>query len=189
MKILVDLKCVLLKDLLSASLSKEIDCDIISQNENSVPEIVVTDIYKIRSVKEKYPNLKIVILELGNQKKEILSAIINHNIKGVISSNSDFNLFKKALKMICDGELWLSREYIGCLMNNIFRKKSSFDIHFTAREKQIIDMICKGSSNREIANSLFIAEQTVKTHINNIFKKLNIKKRYDLIKICDDIEH
>ncbi len=91
--------------------------------------------------------------------------------------------------MICDGEIWVSRDYMSGLMNHIDRKKSSLNIHFTEREKQIIDMICKGASNRKIANELFIAEQTVKTHINNIFKKLNIKKRYELIKMWDTIEH
>ncbi len=189
MKILIDLKSNLLKELLTTNLLKEIDCKVTAEKENTIPDIVVTDIYRIKSVKEKYPDSKIVIIELGNQKKEILSAIINYNIKGIISSNSDFNLFKKAITMICDGEIWVSRDYMSGLMNHIDRKKSSLNIHFTEREKQIIDMICKGASNRKIANELFIAEQTVKTHINNIFKKLNIKKRYELIKMWDTIEH
>ncbi len=47
----------------------------------------------------------------------------------------------------------------------------------TSREKEILNFVAKGSSNQEIADKLFIREVTVKTHLNNIFKKLNVSNR------------
>lgn len=47
----------------------------------------------------------------------------------------------------------------------------------TSREKEILNLVAKGASNHEIAEKLFIREVTVKTHLNNIFKKLNVTNR------------
>jgi DNA-binding NarL/FixJ family response regulator len=47
----------------------------------------------------------------------------------------------------------------------------------TAREKEILDLVAKGTSNKDIAEKLVVKEVTVKTHLNNIFKKLNVTNR------------
>ena len=51
----------------------------------------------------------------------------------------------------------------------------------TQRENEIVIEICNGLNNKEIAKALFIEEGTVKTHLNNIYKKLNIKSRSELL--------
>jgi len=53
--------------------------------------------------------------------------------------------------------------------------------HITIRENEIISLIFKGLSNREIANNLYITENTVKKHINTIFRKLNVRTRTQLV--------
>lgn len=55
----------------------------------------------------------------------------------------------------------------------------------TNREEEIVSCILKGQTNREIADNLFISESTVKKHINNTFRKLKIKSRWELIKISE----
>jgi DNA-binding CsgD family transcriptional regulator len=56
-----------------------------------------------------------------------------------------------------------------------------FDI--SEREKEVLVQLASGKSNSEIADSLFISINTVKTHIKNIYEKLNIKSRYELISL------
>jgi DNA-binding NarL/FixJ family response regulator len=51
----------------------------------------------------------------------------------------------------------------------------------TRREKQILDCLARGQGNKEISNSLFISPETVKTHIKNIFKKLDVKSRLEAV--------
>lgn len=56
-------------------------------------------------------------------------------------------------------------------------------IKFTEKESEIIQYVCEGLSNKEIAKKLFISEQTVKSHLHKIFAKLDIKNRSQLIKL------
>ncbi len=52
------------------------------------------------------------------------------------------------------------------------------------REAQVADLVSRGLSNKEIANQLFIIEKTVKFHLTNIYKKMNLKSRAQLIVYC-----
>jgi len=59
----------------------------------------------------------------------------------------------------------------------------------TPREKELIELIYAGKSNKEIADTLFLSESTVKTHIYNIFRKMDVKNRVGVICIINgDIE-
>lgn len=66
-------------------------------------------------------------------------------------------------------------------LENLKNNKVDNLTELTAKEKQIFNLIKEGKTNKEIATELFISLSTVKTHINNIFKKLNITKRQELI--------
>ena len=63
------------------------------------------------------------------------------------------------------------------------RQGSRYDLTatLTAREKEVLELITKGRSNKEIADVLFIAEKTVKTHISNILSKLHVTNRAQAI--------
>jgi len=183
LKILFDLSCTLLSEALKEVLSNEKDFVIIHNILDDLPDIVITDTCKLKSgLKEKYPNSNFIIIDLGQKRDEILSALISYTLKGVISSDTGIELFKKALRSINDGQVWLSNTLTSLLLNNKNLKKSG-RIEFTDKEKNIIQLICEGRSNREIAREIFVSEQTVKTHLNRIYRKLNIKNRYQLINI------
>lgn len=57
----------------------------------------------------------------------------------------------------------------------------------TKKERDIIGLILRGETNASIANQLFISKSTVKKHINNLFRKLKITSRWELLKLTDDI--
>ena len=67
--------------------------------------------------------------------------------------------------------------------HNIINEKDAL----TPRENEILDLIQKGYSNKDIAKELFISVSTVKTHINNIFKKKKVAKRKDLLQKTTEI--
>ena len=54
------------------------------------------------------------------------------------------------------------------------------------REKEILDLVASGQSNKDIANTLFISEKTVRTHLHNIFRKLDISKRTEAVSLMMD---
>ena len=66
--------------------------------------------------------------------------------------------------------------------HHAFCTQFPFDYNLTERENDILQLICKGLSNEEIAKKLFISKNTVKTHIRNIYEKLNVKNRREIFK-------
>ncbi len=132
------------------------------------------------------------VLDLGVLVIDVPEAQLNaicvrwKSLKGVLLQSATTDHLCKGVSCILDGGLWLPRR---CLerMITVYRtpgcsSHSNLD-ELTGRERQIMNLISKGNSNCEIAKNLFLSESTVKTHIYNIYKKLNINKRKDAIKI------
>lgn len=108
-------------------------------------------------------------------------------IFGVLSFNEDFGVYT-----IDSGNALLVIPFIcvvlliGAFLSggmSIFKSRSSIRSKLTERENEIIQMIVNGMKNQEIANALFVEISTIKTHINNIYSKLGIKNRNELIKL------
>lgn len=93
------------------------------------------------------------------------------------------------LQMILIIYLWLSKNY-----SNIYAKtdtiiaKLASKHDLTVRQSEIIKFIIDGSKNKEIGQKLFIAENTVKKHRQELYKKLNVKNVAELIKLIRDLE-
>ncbi|WP_104026937.1 LuxR C-terminal-related transcriptional regulator [Vibrio jasicida] len=110
------------------------------------------------------------------------------NLKGLFYFEDDFDKVIKGLKGILNGENWLSRDIlnrlIGYLMNlnhTVTELDSKLDIELTRREMQVLTALCQGGSNLDIADSLFVSEHTVKSHLYSIFRKLEVKNRMQAI--------
>ncbi|MDP2573417.1 LuxR C-terminal-related transcriptional regulator [Vibrio penaeicida] len=103
------------------------------------------------------------------------------SLVGVFYLDDDIDTLSKGMRAIQNGEMWLSRklaqEYI---MYYRQRQKSTTNALYsklTRREQQIIRHLAKGATNTEIADKLFVSENTVKTHLHNLFKKIHAKNR------------
>ncbi|WP_325050018.1 LuxR C-terminal-related transcriptional regulator [Vibrio penaeicida] len=103
------------------------------------------------------------------------------SLVGVFYVDDDIDTLSKGMNAIQNGEMWLSRklaqEYI---MYYRQRQKSTTNALYsklTRREQQIIRHLAKGATNTEIADKLFVSENTVKTHLHNLFKKIHAKNR------------
>ncbi|MDZ7761118.1 MAG: response regulator transcription factor [Desulfovermiculus sp.] len=107
---------------------------------------------------------------------------IKSNVQAVLYDNYELELFIKALKTIMKGELWFSRQILSDhLKENIYGKESTFYdgslSTLTPREKEILYMIAAGKTNHDIAKELFISISTVKSHVYNIFRKIDVPNR------------
>ncbi len=58
------------------------------------------------------------------------------------------------------------------------------NMRLTNREAEVVELVCQGCSNKEIANQLFVTEKTVKFHLVNTYNKMNVKSRAQLIVWC-----
>lgn len=175
-------------------------CEILKKLENVIPciseeegckdpKIILTDYFSLnKSIFSRYPEAKVVFIDMGLNEKSLIKVLTHYKIAGIIAPYTDINLFKKALKVINDGQIWLDNRYLKHLLKNI-EKVSFKDFSLTSREKKIVYLVCEGLANKEIADKLNISEQTVKAHLHKIFKKLGVSSRTQLISIFIETNH
>ncbi|NVD08454.1 helix-turn-helix transcriptional regulator [Vibrio sp. JPW-9-11-11] len=103
------------------------------------------------------------------------------NLVGVFYLDDELPLLLKGMEKVMQDEMWLSRkvaqdyiEHFRCA-NTVTTSQAYANL--TKREKEIMRLLGHGASNIEIADELFVSENTVKTHLHNIFKKINAKNR------------
>lgn len=105
------------------------------------------------------------------------------NVKGIFGPKDSMDRVCQGLSSIIKGDNWLPRRLLEALVSYYKGKKTdpiaepAVEVELTRREIQVLKMLKDGGSNMEIADSLFISEHTIKSHLYNIFRKLEVKNR------------
>jgi DNA-binding NarL/FixJ family response regulator len=120
----------------------------------------------------KYPELKVIALTMFGEEQYYLK-MIEAGAKGFLLKNSDIEEVIKAIKTVNDGGTYFSQEILYNMVKNIkeVRKETGPPIHLSRREQEVLELICKGFSNTEIASELNISKRTVEKHRSNILIK------------------
>jgi DNA-binding NarL/FixJ family response regulator len=111
---------------------------------------------------------------------EIEKEAMDRGVRGVFYDSEPPDRFPKGIRAVLNGELWYSREALSkCILEARLPVKLSTGpaAALTRREKEILIKIASGTGNKEIAVDLCISPYTVKTHIYNIYKKINVTNR------------
>lgn len=135
-----------------------------------------------RQVKLRFPEVKILALSMSGQGDVVNAMIEESDIAGYVLKNIGKQELLKALEKIAGGGIYFSEEVLQELTRTSQRKKENAETHLTDREIEIIKLIEKEYSNKQIAETLFISERTVETHRKNIFRKTNTNGVIGLIK-------
>jgi DNA-binding NarL/FixJ family response regulator len=106
-----------------------------------------------------------------------LKAMIDQGLAGILDGKTDPALLCKAVAKVHAGELWIDHQLIRISLCDDFTHPNP---QLSRREAEVLRHICAGSSNKEIAEKLFISEQTVKSHLNHLFKKFGVTSRLQL---------
>jgi DNA-binding NarL/FixJ family response regulator len=115
-------------------------------------------------------------------EENIISAFVSRRVAGILTCEATSELMVKAINVVSKGEVWIDNNNIKNLMMGLSALKgNSTTSKISAREKEIVALVVNGHRNREIAEKLCISEQTVKTHLYRIFKKLALQNRSQLI--------
>jgi len=131
---------------------------------------------------KEFPDLKIVILTMFDDE-EYIDKMMNIGVHGFLLKNITKELLDQALQSIASGNTYYSPElwsYFGKKFSEQ-KKDEKTDLQFTKREKEILQLICDGLSNREISEELFISERTVIGHKSNLLSKTNCKSTISLL--------
>ncbi|MFM2582390.1 LuxR C-terminal-related transcriptional regulator [Vibrio campbellii] len=133
-------------------------------------------------LKDNEKVLGTIMLNLGHDLDASELASWPH-VKGIFGPNDSMEKLCQGLSAIISGENWLSRRLLDQLVNYYKGKEvhhvvePAIEVELTRREVQVLQMLKEGGSNMEIADSLFISEHTIKSHLYNIFRKIEVKNR------------
>jgi DNA-binding NarL/FixJ family response regulator len=148
--------------------------------EKELPDVVLMDIempvmdgFETTAVTcGKYPELKVIALTMFGEEQYYLK-MIEAGAKGFLLKNSDIEEVIKAIKTVNDGGTFFSQEILYNMVRNIkeVQKETGPPVKLSRREQEILELICKGFSNTEIASELNISKRTVEKHRSNILVK------------------
>ena len=195
----------LIRDAIRAVLSREKNIQIVGEAtegpetidviSNLEPDVVLLDYFMpgvggvefIQSIIEKCPKTKVLMLTLSMDETVVFEAL-KAGAKGYISKDASMSDLIKAVQTVHEGELWIERKLISVFFDHENGVEAGGEADqgtteegLTARQQEVLLCLSTGSTNKEIADALYISEKTVKSHLNSIFRKLHVSRRLEAI--------
>lgn len=155
----------------------EIDFSFIDVNKNNIS--IVERLSKIR---RKFKSSKIMILD-SKKDIELFIKSVDYGIDGYILNIDDKDEFIYIINKVLNGKKFYDSELLQYTIHN---EKTNNEIDLTNREKCVLNYVCKGLSNKDIANELKVTDYTIKKHVSNILSKLHLRSRQDIILYAQD---
>lgn len=197
----------LLREGLAAILKKQEDMSVVEtagNGENIMnimrkhnPDVILLDLgLKNRSslrlvnlVKDNYPNTKVIMMDLIPLQEDVYE-FVKAGVSGFMLKDISINEFLKTIRSVYKGNQVLPPNLTGSLFSQIVEHAVNGSspslitesVRMTKRERQVIDLIADGSTNKEIAQQLHLSPHTVKSHVHNILEKLSLNTRVQIAK-------
>ncbi|MCB0190953.1 MAG: response regulator transcription factor [Anaerolineae bacterium] len=149
------------------------------------PDVVLIDlvmpkgggIQAIAEIRKCLPHIKIVVLTTFNHKEKVKAAM-KAGAHGYLLKDADGPALLRAIEMVQNGGMPLHPSVTDTLIEGVTRSSNGNGYQtLTDREEEILKLVGKGMSNRDVAEKLTISEGTVKVHVSRILDKLDVKSR------------
>jgi DNA-binding NarL/FixJ family response regulator len=138
------------------------------------------------TVKKEYPDSRVIIMDLLPIQEDIVE-FVNAGVSGFILKDATFEDLVRTIRAVAEGAHVLPPAMTSTLFSQIAkeavvrgRAAAMEAVRMTAREREVIDLIGEGLSNKEIAIRLNIATHTVKSHVRNVMEKLALHTRLQI---------
>ena len=138
------------------------------------------------TLRQENPNAKIIVMDLLPVNEEIME-YVNAGVSGFVLKDASFDEFLTTIRSVAAGTKVLPPRMTESLFSQIAREVDGQepaqvleDVRMTPREREVIDLIGEGLSNKEIAQRLNIATHTVKSHVRNVMEKLALHTRLQI---------
>lgn len=146
------------------------------------PDVVLMDllmpvmdgISAIRTSRRKYPDTEIIALTSVLEDASVVNAVRAGAI-GYLLKDTEAEELRRAIKAAANGQVQLSPKAAERLMREI--REPEAPVHLTEREDEVLRLLAKGMSNKEIASELTVSITTAKSHVSNILMKLGVQSR------------
>ncbi len=135
----------------------------------------------LKGVRDRFPDLCLVMASVSNRREDILSAL-QAGVNGYIPKSIGLKQFSSALKQILGGTVYVPASIASPSMNSwadeiAATAASDLAATLTPRQKDVLTLVVKGHSNKEIARELGLGEGTVKVHLASLFRVLGVHSR------------
>jgi len=197
----------LLREGISALLKKQPDMTVVSTVGNGEnismlvkklkPNIVLLDLGLrsqnslkiVKLIKQSFQETKIIVMDLIPLQADVFE-YVQAGVSGFMLKDINVSEFLKTIRSVNKGARVLPPNLTGSLFSQIVEnaidglKPSVINeaVRMTKREKQVIELIADGSTNKEIAQNLHLSTHTVKSHVHNILEKLSLNTRVQIAK-------
>jgi two-component system, NarL family, nitrate/nitrite response regulator NarL len=136
----------------------------------------------VKQVKKNFPQVRVIVLSMHDEA-HIIKPVLKEGVEGYLLKNIQHTELKAAIRHVAKGLPYVSPEVTRLLMDEMNKPKEEPEL-LTERELDVLKLIAKEFSNKEIADKLFISERTVETHRKNIFRKTKTTSLVGLIKFA-----
>ena len=166
--------------------------EVLSLIEEKEPDILLLDLRMpgvdglslLQRVQAQKLKTKIIVLTASEDEGEYVQAM-KYGTSGIVLKQTATELLIKSIRKVHGGEIWLDSRTTAAVMRQFAspadmsprdREKPAL----SNREREIVACVAQGFKNKEIAEKMFISEQTVKNHLHNVFDKLGVSDRLEL---------
>ena len=165
--------------------------EAIDAARDAMPEVVLMDLQlptvsgveATRQIVGESPHVRVLVLSASGEEADVLEAV-KAGASGYLLKSSSADELKDAVVRVRDGQPVFTPSLAGLVLDE-FRRISTKDPNepdITARENEVLKLVAKGYTYKEIGEKLFISTKTVQNHVQNILTKLQLRKRYELMR-------
>lgn len=166
--------------------------EAIERAREAMPEVVVMDLNMpvvsgvdaTRQIVEESPHTKVLVLSASGEEADVLEAV-KAGASGYLLKSTTAAEIADAVRRVRDGEPVFTASLAGLVLNEFRRVATGAppdEPKLTPRENEVLKLVAKGFTYREIAEQLFLSVKTVQNHVQNILVKLQLRKRYELMR-------
>lgn len=171
--------------------------NILTLSEKHKPDIILLDLglrsqnslHIVKQIRQHFKETRIIVMDLIPLQADVLE-FVQAGVSGFMLKDISVTEFLKTVRSVYEGTQVLPSHLTGSLFSQIVEhafngsKPSAIfeSVRMTKREKQVIELIADGSTNKEIAQILHLSTYTVKSHVHNILEKLTLNTRVQIAK-------
>jgi two-component system, NarL family, nitrate/nitrite response regulator NarL len=171
--------------------------EVLEMLQDQEPDVLLLDLRMpnldglsvLQSMHQTDKKAKVIVLTASEDKNEFVQAM-KLGCSGIVLKQTATELIVKSIRKVNSGEIWLDSHTTAAVMRQfaapgeiggpMSNGKSRERSPLSQREREIVQLVAQGYKNKEMAEKMFISEQTVKNHLHNIFDKLGVSDRLEL---------
>jgi DNA-binding NarL/FixJ family response regulator len=142
----------------------------------------------LQALSQASTGTRVILLTASDDQREFIQAM-KLGCSGVVQKHASPEIILKSIRKVHAGEVWLDPATTAAVMRqfstlqgpeNQASKNERHVFPLSPREREIVSLVAQGYKNKEMAQKLFISEQTIKNHVHSVFDKLGIADRLEL---------